>query len=278
MSKNSPIVIKESQLKGYKRVFVLNGFTLNDQPKSLFRYVPYQRFVNSVQNQELAFVSPELWEDPLERCFYGMDCNSHNYNTEGIACMSVSEKSVTNEAACWKVFKNHDRVLRISFNKLQLLSLIDAWAEANDAYVYLGKALYEYDQNEILKASESTSPLYKTFCPFPMERMHYLSLMLLKRKAFSFENELRIFIVGNSLILKDGLLIIPCDYTSGLVTKITLEPYPPKPEVPDYDIAKYRAKNMIDSKEYKRILSSIVKCDVEQSRLYENFKHVERLV
>lgn len=277
MSNNSSIIISERRLKGFKRLFSLNGFTLNNQSKSFFRYVPYKRFIESVHKHELVFVSPELWEDPLERCFYGIDCSSHNYNTESIACLSVSEKSVTNEAACWRVFKNNDRVLRLSFNKLQILSVIDAWADANDANVYLGKAIYEYNQNEILKACEPTSPLFKTFCPYPMERMHYLSLMLLKRKAFSFENELRIFIVGNALKLKDGLLKIPCDYTAGLVTKITLEPYPSKPDVSDYDIAKYRVKNKIDSKEYKRILSTIVNCDIEQSRLYESFNHVSRL-
>lgn len=112
------MIIREKQLSGYNHIYLLNGYTINwDKPKSFYKYVPISRLIKSVEDNELVFVSPEEWEDPLKRRYYGIDCSSHGYSTENIACMSLSVKSTTNEAACWKSFKGDGKVLCVSYDK-----------------------------------------------------------------------------------------------------------------------------------------------------------------
>ena len=97
---------------------MLNGYSFPKDKSTVFKYMPLNRFVNSVKNNQLVFVSPESWYDPFEQLYHGIDCSSRDYITEDIACMCVSEKSSTNEDACWRVYSDsNDKAV----NKLHFL-------------------------------------------------------------------------------------------------------------------------------------------------------------
>lgn len=130
-----------------------------------------------------------------------------------------------------------------------------------------------------MNLSNPTSSLFSLFCPYPMQRRHYLSIMLLKSRAFSFENELRIFIVGKDIKFEKSLLKLSCcDYRkTKVITKVRLEPYFPKPKVSGYDHSIYEKINRIDSDEYVRLLTDVLDCEADQSRLYEKNDHIDSL-
>lgn len=88
----------------YHHIHMLNGYTFPKDKTTVFKYMPLDRLVQSVDKSVLVFVSPETWYDPFEQLYYGINCTSRGYTTEDIACMCVSEKSSTNEDASWRVY------------------------------------------------------------------------------------------------------------------------------------------------------------------------------
>ncbi|MBP3355944.1 MAG: hypothetical protein J6K95_02100 [Rikenellaceae bacterium] len=90
-----------------------------------------------------------------------------------------------------------------------------------------------------------------------MNREHYLSLMLLKRKSFQYENEVRIFLVKDKIKFDNGLLKIHCNYTTeGLVSNVMLSPYPPIRANGDIAVAVREKMNKIEFEEMQKNFKS----------------------
>ena len=263
-----------TSLAGYKHIHMLNGYSFPKDKSTVFKYMPLDRFVKSVDNKELVFVSPETWYDPFEQLYYGIDCSSRGYNTEDIACMCVSEKSSTNEDACWRVYAGaNNKTVRLSIEKDSLLRLLDDYSDSEGFEVYIGKVNYLYEKKDIKNMHNPSSRLYNEYFPATMKVEHYLSLMLLKRKSFKYENEVRIFLVRKSI--KNRLLKIPCDYKEkGLVSSVMLSPYPPVREASDLAFKVRERINKAESEEIKLELNRRVGCKVMQSMLYKVYPRV----
>lgn len=272
--------IEERRLSPYKHINLLNGFAFSKDRGVFFKYMPMDRFKKSVKDGVFVFVSPDLWQDPFERMFFNVDCSAHGYQTEDIACLCVSEKSSTNEDASWKVYSdNGGKVVRLTIDRTLFLDMMDDYAEKNEYEVYIGKAQYGYEKHEIMNLYKPGSPEHDLFFPEKMERKHYLSVMTLKRSAFEYENEFRVFLVKDSISYEGpGLVKVPCDYKlSGLITDIVLSPYPALPRDPAMANS-IRGHNKKDSDKQKRILGKLVGCRVRQSRLYESGKKILKVL
>jgi hypothetical protein len=259
-------------LTGYPHVHMLNGYSFPKDKSTVFKYLPLDRFVKMVDNNELVFVSPETWYDPFEQLYYGINCSSRGYVTEDIACMCVSEKSSTNEDASWKVYAgSNDKAVRLSIEQEKLLHLLEDYAKANGFEVYIGKVDYSFERTEIEKLHNASSPHHNDYFPAAMTREHYLSLMLLKRGAFKYENEARIFLVKDTISFDaNKLLKIYCDYkTSGIVSNVMLSPYPPVREKGDIAYKVRQKMNNLETNEIKRILNDKLGCRIQQSQLYK---------
>ena len=266
-------------LDGYKHIHMLNGYSFPKDKSTVFKYMPMDRFVKSVDNNELVFVSPETWYDPFEQLYFGIDCSPKGYKTEDIACMCVSEKSSTNEDASWRVYAGSgSKTVRISLEQDKLLRLLDDYAENNGFEVCIGKVNYAFEKLEIKRLHFPSSKHYSEFFPKAMSREHYLSLMLLKRKSFMYENEVRIFLVKDSIKFDKGLLKIQYDYSGGLVSNVMLSPYPPVRSKGDIAVAVREKINNLESEEIKKILKSKVGCRIQQSQLYQVCKRIERVL
>ena len=276
--------IDESIIEPYQHIHQLNGYTLpkarGKEPVTIFKYMPLDRFISNLEKGVFVFVSPALWKDPFERMYHNVDCSAHGYRTEEIACLCVSEKSSTNEEASWKVYSvNGEKVVRLSIDLYLLLGMLDDFAKKNHCEVYIGKAQYGYEKKEIMNLYKPGSSHFGLFFPPVMERKHYLSVMTLKRSAFEYENELRVFLVGDNIPFDKKLVEINCDYESSkLVKDIVLCPYPVLPTDKDL-VHSVRAKmNRLESDELKKTLKKLVGCRVRQSRLYESGKRVEKIL
>lgn len=264
---------------GYKHIHMLNGYSFPKDKNTVFKYMPMDRFVKSIDNKELVFVSPEAWYDPFEQLYYGIDCSAKGYATEDIACMCVSEKSSTNEDACWRVYAgSNSKTVRISLEQDKLLQLLEDYANKNSYEVYIGKVNYKFEKQEIKNLYNPSSKHYAEFFPTQMKREHYLSLMLLKRKSFQYENEVRIFLVKNSIHFDEGLLKIQYDYTGGLVSNVMLSPYPPIRAKGDIAASVRERMNNIESDAIKKVLRTKVGCRIQQSQLYKVYDKILRVV
>lgn len=272
--------ITERHLFPYQRIHLLNGFSFRKDRSVFYKYMPLDRFKRSVKDGVFVFVSPDLWQDPFERMYFNVDCSAHGYQTEDIACLCVSEKSSTNEDASWRVYAgNGEKVVRLSVNRTLFLDMMDDYAIKNEYEVYIGKAQYGYEKREIMNLYKPASPGHDLFFPAKMERKHYLSVMTLKRSAFEYENEFRVFLVKDRIPYEGpGLVKVPCDYKlSGLITDIVLSPYPALPRDPSL-ANPIREHNEKDSDKQKRILGKLVGCPVRQSRLYESGKKIVKVL
>lgn len=259
-------------LTGYPHVHMLNGYSFPKDKSTVFKYLPLDRFVKMVDKKELVFVAPVTWYDPFEQLYFGVDCSSRGYVTEDIACMCVSEKSSTNEDASWKVYAgSNNKAVRISIEQDKLLRLLEDYAAANAFQVYIGKVEYSYEKKEIEKLHIASSPHHDDYFPPAMKREHYLSLMLLKRNAFSYENEARIFLVKDSITFDaNKLLKIQCDYkATGIVSNVMLSPYPPVREKGDLASRVRQKINNLESEEIKKTLNDKLGCRIQQSQLYK---------
>lgn len=264
----------------YPRIHMLNGYKFPSDKSTVFKYMPLQRFLDCVDENVLVFVSPDLWYDPFEQLYHGIDCSSRGYSpTEEIACLCISEKSSTNEDASWRIYSDNVKAVRISIDQKALLTLLSDFAIKEDYQVYIGKVQYKLEKTEIETLYKNSSDYQNHFFPNNMTRAHYLSVMLQKRSAFSYENEVRIFLVKDSIKFNDGKVWIPCDYKSRkLVTNVMLSPYPPVRAKGDPAYLVREKMNGMESKELKRILNDKVGCRIQQSLLYcvkERIKSVE---
>lgn len=230
----------------------------------------FDRFIYSVMNKELIFVSPNSWKDPFERRFYKTDYNSIGFTRPEIACMCLSSKSSTNEEASWRMYvESNDKALRLSIEFEALCKVLEEYATVNNYKIYIGKVEYLASKKIELLHKDVSAIEYSTFFPTRFLIEHYLTLMLLKRVSFEFENEVRIFIVNDGILpFNNGLLRIKdVTYSKELVPNIIIAPYEP---LSDFDIrTQYRRKmQKFESDEYKKIISALFGSNVLQSQLY----------
>lgn len=267
------------QLSSYPHIHMLNGYSL-PKDKSAVKYMPLDRFVKMVDENVMVFVSPETWYDPFEQFYFDIDCSPKGYMTEKIACMCVSEKSSTNEDASWRVYSgSSDKAVRLSIELDGLLQLLENYAVTEGFEVYMGKVVYSFEKREIEKLHDASSPNYNEYFPAIMQREHYLSLMLLKRRAFRYENEVRIFLVKKTISFDvNKLLKIPCDYkTAGIISNVMLSPYPPIGRSGDVAYKVRQRMNDIESDEIKKILRDKLGCRIQQSQLYKVCQGVKKV-
>ena len=121
-----------------------------------------------------------------------------------------------------------------------------------------------------------SSKYYNDYFPAVMTREHYLSLMLLKRKAFKYENEVRIFLVKKKI--SEKLLKVKCNYkATKLVSNVMLSPYPPVRENGDLAFKVRERINNAESSEIKKVLEEKVGCRIQQSLLYKVYPRIEKV-
>lgn len=270
--------ISSKKIEGYKNIYGLNNFSIKKEQCYFYKYIPIDRFIQSVESNELVFVSPTTWYDPFERLYFNADCSKHNYSPVDMACMCVTSEKTKNEEAAWKIYSiNGTKSVRVSFKISVLFSFLDKYATDNQCKVYIGYVNYELNKTDINNIYKKKSKYHSIFCPQNMTTDHYLSLMLLKRKSFEYENEIRIFIVSEDKIKFDEnrkLLKLPCIYSkTDFLSDITLSPYPTiKRSTIKGKI--YSKLNEIESKELKKQLKSLLgkNCNIQQSRLYDDKK------
>ena len=147
-----------------------------------------------LQTGKFSFVEPIVWTDPYEKRFYLADYKNINYQPKQLFCTCFTSK-ISNEAA-WKMYRADEggiasRTICFDFQRSILLRALD---QLENEKFYLGCANYNYTTKQIDGFHKRTNSEYDhLFKDFSDEK--FMNLLLIKRKAFEYESEVRLFMV-----------------------------------------------------------------------------------
>lgn len=272
------IIISEQQLKESLSMQLINCKSFIN---TLYKYMTASRVLELLEAQEhmLAFVSPENWYDPYETKFLKTDYTALNgYKQPPIYCFCARMDN-HNEEASWKIYKEgNEPLLRMSIRTIDLLLAIDKFAKEHECDVYFSKVDYRLKKSEIDSLHLPSSKYYDEFFSH-FDDKQYVKVMSLKRWAFKYENEYRIFIVPRKpeaivKYLKDNILFIPVPIE--MITRYTFNPANKSNEslASQIEMAKYSA-------EYKLIREKIIKAHpnakVYKSALYSKITQTSKI-
>ena len=268
-------------LNGFNRVFGLNGYQIPTDKDSICKYMPLKRLEADINNSRITFVSPYTWEDSFETRYYKLKGYSSKlgFKEPAIFCMCLTGKHAANEDAFWRRYApQNDHLVKVYFKIDDLFRILDSFAAKYNAEIYVGEAIYA-DKKQIDAVTPTKNHIFFSN-PFKME--NYLSLMSLKRGAFRYENEVRIFVVfrdgisdasiveyDNENKKRDKLLFV--SYSNSNVTinhshigEVRVSPYPMiKAQTPKPD------KDGVLGRRGKRISKRLPGFKVTCSRLFE---------
>lgn len=189
------------------------------------KYIKFKYFEDTLVNG-LFFQQPSEWTDDFESRFYNADYSNILTNYQ---CKTITPRLLSccftygyETEAAWKTYGN-ENIVRLEINKFKLLKALNCWAEENNCTIYFGYVYYTYPLRrlkDIHKGTQRENPLW--FEKFELN--NYLSLLLLKRQAYSNEMEERFFIIPN-----DSDMILPPNMKihitlSKIVDKLILSP------------------------------------------------------
>ena len=210
-----------SQYKELTKIHFLSDLPLDyrEGKTSIFRYMQYQDLKLSLNNRSFAFMTPDNWEDKLERRYWQIDYSAVNPNFEvpKFACLCVTPENQDDSAASWKMYRKDckdkklddfdNNLVRLTIHFERFIGALNAWAEKEGSEIYIIAVDYSYGQQEIIDMAKSCD-----FFPRGFDIEDYFRVLSFKRPYYSFEREIRFFalepkwgnaIEKNLLILKD---------------------------------------------------------------------------
>ncbi len=171
-----------------------------------YKYMDMETAIKCLSNSSIRFVEPSSWQDKYERRFYKADYSKipdGNGNSPFLYAHCVTTKR--NNAAAWQIYTYGKvglgaRCVQFVIDKKafrsQLLSSLDQTYS-----IYEGEASY-LSTEEINALHKKDSLHYDDiFINYTLEK--YLSLLLVKRNDFIFEEEVRLFIIPNKTNVKN---------------------------------------------------------------------------
>ena len=272
------VLLTEDQLK---QTLSLKFLNCNSFVNTLYKYMTASRVLDILEKEphQIGFVTPDSWYDPYETKFLDTDYSAlGGYKQPKIYCFCARMDNL-NEEASWKIYKkDNEPLLRLSIRTINLLLSLDEFAKENECDLYFSKIDYRLKRKEIDSLNVPSNQYYHEFFDgFNDEQ--YLKVMSLKRRAFSYENEYRIFVVpkNQEIIkghLKNGILFVPVKIN--MIKRFTFYPAPKTRDTLSSQIenAKYTA-------EYKYIRDRIIKAypdaKVVKSTLYSKVVNIDRI-
>lgn len=181
------------------------------RPKG-YRFMPYSRVMQMFKENMIAFVSPEKWDDPYEKKYLNIKVNGRD-NLPNIACLCFKTSLNDNSAAFWNsIRKDGEPVVRLTIDLPSLWNVLDDFAEENKAEIYVSSV--EYVHPKTINEAYKNPAIVKSKLVDS-----YIRLMSLKRNAYKYEDELRIFIAWE----KDNVNKVYGDFEKNHVLKIGLK-------------------------------------------------------
>lgn len=238
---------------------------------SIYKYIKYKYFKNSIKKNKtggydvsLTFVTPDNWNDPFESVFYKSKIHI-NKKTYYVTCFCATLEPTESEESAWNrnIYSAEDdeKTIRVSYEFMSFCKFLERIGKEKGLSFYLSIANYSLSRSSFKKRKTSYTSLDD-----------YLNDLSKKRKAFAYENEMRVFAVKNrdmGDIFTIHANILESDLTN-LVKSVTLPPYPPinkKSEKSKF----YSQIQDLDNFGLRTGIMNIInnKLSIKQCRLYE---------
>ena len=179
----------------------------------LFRYQQASHFIRDAASCRLTFISPALWNDPFEKLFFreSIQIGQIKYS---IRCICLTYDWIESEEAAWLRAGENNETVRVDYDFEELCSELNKMKEVD---FYFSVVDYSLSRKEIIKLSND----FRGGAWTPNSIDDYLNVMSLKRKAFTYENEIRLFLVKKQPIIGD---IISIGYYDSPINSVCLPP------------------------------------------------------
>lgn len=157
----------------------------------LFKYMPLDTFILSLKNKSLRFVESSIWSDQYEQRFYCANYHFSNAEQSAPKIYATCFTSKQNSNAAWRVY-SHGTGLGMYCVQLEL-NVVKLREQLYLSKFQIFEKRVKYEKESIIcNIHNPKSSLYEQyFSPFNFD--HYLDLLSLKRDAYDFEDEIRIF-------------------------------------------------------------------------------------
>lgn len=180
---------------GYVELVEINNKVIDKfckEHEHIYRFLPFERFLEVLHKQQLAFISPTKWNDPFDNFLfkYNIENKSSSFlNNLFIGCFTLNHHS----QAYWKTYANEGYSVRLKFNTRKLFDVI---LNLKDRAWY-GELNYKREV-EIVNIFKNTIGLKAALEQSSVNDV-FLNVFTLKRMPFEYEKEVRIIIEFSNL-------------------------------------------------------------------------------
>jgi len=200
----------------YVRLLDSNNKTIESfckDHKYIYRYLPFEWFLDILHKKHLAFISPSKWNDPFDNFLFERSTINPNTFLKKlyVGCFTLNPHS----QAYWKTYAPEGYSVRIRFETKKLFDLIKNLPDRT----WFGKLNYR-KETEIIEIFQNTNGLRDSLEQTDINDI-FLDVFTLKRKPFEYESEVRIIIESN--YLKEGVKKVKIDLKE-LISDIYLDP------------------------------------------------------
>ena len=225
------IEIPTKSQTNWEHIFIRDGLSVkyrqsdeDDHALLAFKYMPANRLLENIENNDFAFVSPIKWRDPFESLFFenNIIIDKKYVNVKGL-CFALND--FENEEGLWHFspfssVSNDNPTIRVAFDMLKFYQRLEDYAiKKENVDFYISLVNYK-DTSEILRLQENFKP---------QSIDDYINKLCLKRQAYKHEIELRIFMVKKSEqeSSNDDVEKISIPKIKEIISSVTLPPCDP---------------------------------------------------
>jgi hypothetical protein len=192
------------------------------QYKRIYRFMPINHFLNILETRTYSFRSPLLWNDPYEKYFL---CRTYTIDDVEIE-LPIKNKlfascfsKTSNSEAFWNVYAPNSDGVRIEFNTEKLIDHF--LSKINHADVFVGPMKYLHTRTFPKEGIDTTR--LKDSIRKDGSANAQVELMLRKRSAFLYEDEVRVMILPKKVKKDANEIQYPIEFGS-VASKVTFDP------------------------------------------------------
>ena len=190
--------------------------------KPLHKHMSLESALNTLNNKVMWFANPTIWKDPFESRFVDAQYNRNGKLKpfpfkDRVFCACYTETAASE--AYWTPYSQQQIGVEFVVNRKELLKQLELYADKYD--IYIGKV--EYMKTASIKRPLSMIP-FSVPHPRVWTKEWCARLLLLKRNAYKYEDEMRIMIVKKEKTKAKGIMLeFNCEPTS-LIERVILDP------------------------------------------------------
>lgn len=192
----SDTYIGKSNKEEYRNIVFLDQAF--DIKKPLYKYMDIESAIRFIKTVKMSYVEPSSWYDPFEKRFYNADFSAIPNFKRPKLFASCFTKKPSNEASwvMYSYFKTGlaSKSIRFELNPAVYYDMLDSYGALTKTRIVISDVNYSLTEQTIKALHKKTCLKHSQyFSNFNVDK--FIDLMLIKRKAFDYEKEVRIFIV-----------------------------------------------------------------------------------